>query len=282
MRKTINLKKKKLIGKREFIVMITAVALTTVGIKASDTLLHPDDKNVLLEGQCEENMVFINNSAGGFCIDKYEATPGKGCPYQDPANQKDSRLNLDYSDCRPESRSDARPWRFISQNQAAMACAKAEKRLPTNAEWLAASLGTPDVNNDWSNDDCQVAKNWQAQPGTSGAGKDCKSAAGAYDMIGNVWEWVEGTVSDGMFKDKVLPESGYVLSVDDEALPGATGQDSGDENYYNDYFWIKQKGVRGMARGGYWDNAADAGQYALYVVSEPSFAGTGVGFRCVK
>lgn len=282
MRKTVNLKKRKLIGKRELIVMALAVVLTTVGIKASDTLLNSDEEKNLPHGQCEENMVFVNSSGGGFCIDKYEATPGKGCPYQEPANQKDTRLNLDYSDCKPETRFSSRPWRFISQNQAAMACAKAGKRLPTNAEWLAASLGTPDKDGGWSEGDCQVANNWQAQPGTAGAGENCQSAAGAYDMIGNVWEWVEGTVSDGMYKGNALPNNGYILAVDDEAMPSATDLKAKDENYYNDYFWIKQNGVRGIARGGYWDNGADAGQYALYVVSEPSFAGTGVGFRCVK
>ncbi|HLD34273.1 MAG TPA: SUMF1/EgtB/PvdO family nonheme iron enzyme, partial [Patescibacteria group bacterium] len=180
MRKTINLKKKSLIGKRELIVMITAVVLTTAGIKASDTLLNPNESAAVPSGPCEESMVLVTNSSGNFCIDKYEAAPGKGCPYQDPSNQTDTRLNLDYSDCKPESRPQALPWRFISQNQAAMACAKAGKRLPTNNEWLSASLGTPDINNSWSTNDCQVAKNWQVQPGASGSGENCKSSAGAY------------------------------------------------------------------------------------------------------
>jgi len=283
MRKIINLKKKKFIGKREIIIMVLALVLTTVGIKASDNFLESNENEPALgNGQCLVGMVFVNTPTGGFCIDEYEAAPGDDCLYANPTNQKESRLNLDYADCKPKSEPGNLPWRFISQNQASIACAKAGKRLPTNKEWLAAALGTPDIEKGWSADDCNVASNWGFSPGSGGQGNKCKSAYGAYDMIGNVWEWVDGTAHDGVYDDKILPESGYVEGVDSEALPSATNLSAGDANYYYDYFWVKNKGVRGMARGGYWNNNADAGQYALYVVSEPSFAGTGVGFRCVK
>ena len=283
MRKVINLKKRKLIGRREIIVIISAVVLTTVGIKASDNFFVSEKEELALgNGQCPVGMVFVNSSSNGFCIDKYEAAPGGGCPYADPINQKESRLNLDYVDCKPESGENNFPWRFISQNQASIACAKAGKRLPTNEEWQAAALGTPDIEKDWGQDDCHVNENWGSAPGPGGSGNKCVSAHGAYDMIGNVWEWVDGTARDGVYEGKILPKSGYIEGIDSEALPSSTNLSSGDENYYYDYFWIKNKGVRGMARGGYWNNKTDAGQYSLYVVSEPSFAGTGVGFRCVK
>ena len=55
-----------------------------------------------------------------------------------------------------------------------------------------------------------------------------------------------------------------------------------DPNFNEDYLWIKKSGIRGMARGGYWANGADAGGYAMYVVSPTSFSGDGVGFRCAK
>ncbi len=58
--------------------------------------------------------------------------------------------------------------------------------------------------------------------------------------------------------------------------------DKEDQNFNEDYLWIKKKGVRGIARGGYWANGAEAGVYAMYLVSPTSFAGDGIGFRCVK
>jgi formylglycine-generating enzyme required for sulfatase activity len=61
--------------------------------------------------------------------------------------------------------------------------------LPTDKEWLQVALGTPDKETGWDSDDCQVENNWDIQPGLAGTGKNCVSAAGAYDMIGNVWEW---------------------------------------------------------------------------------------------
>ena len=76
--------------------------------------------------------------------------------------------------------------------------------------------------------------------------------------------------------------SKYIEAVNSEALPSATSQTKANENYGLDYFWLKDKGTRGIARGGYWDNQADAGRYAAYVVGEPSYIGQGIGFRCAK
>ena len=101
-------------------------------------------------------------------------------------------------------------------------------------------------------------------------------------MIGNVWEWVREEIQDGVYKDKQLPDSGYVKAININGLPIETDNFNSDEVYSNDYFWIKSKGTRGMARGGYWDNKSDAGKNAVYLVSPPSFAGIGMGFRCVK
>ena len=273
-----------MIGGKEIVVVAAAIILTTVAIKASDSWFGNKssgaDKNG--DGPCPIDMVYVNFPGGGFCIDKYEASPADDCPYANPNSQRETRLNLDYKDCQPVSAPGRIPWRFISQNQAALACAKAGKRLPTNKEWLAAALGTPDPVNNWTADDCQVDDNWNQQPGLTGSGANCISAAGAYDMVGNVWEWVEGTVAEGRFNNKSLPESGYILGIDEDGLPSQTTMGTGDPNYYYDYFWLKETEIRGLARGGYWHNGADAGQYALYAVAPPSFSGAGVGFRCVK
>lgn len=280
MLKIINLKKKKLIGLKEVIVIIVAVALTTLGIRASDGYFGGDnDKD---SGPCSPDMTFVTSPTGGFCIDKYEASPADDCQNSDPANQQDTRVNLNYKECGAVSVPGKKPWRNISQNQAVMACAKAGKRLPTGKEWFQASLGTPDIDTGWQADDCNVKKNWPDNPGPTGSGKNCVSSAGAYDMVGNVWEWIDGSIVDGKSADREMPESGYIAGVDADSLPVKTDKDNKDPNYFNDYFWIKKNGVRAIARGGYWDNGEDAGQYAIYAVPDVSFAGPGVGFRCVK
>jgi hypothetical protein len=261
------------------IVMVVAVALTTAGIKASDSLFNGKAKSNSL---CPSDMVFVPGSTGGFCLDKYEASAGSGCSIKDPASQDETRSNLENASCQPASQPGTIPWRYISQNQAAVACAKVGKRLPTNEEWLAGALATPDKASNWGADDCQVSNNWSQQPGPTGSGKNCVSGVGAYDMIGNVWEWVEGTVEDGKYQGNALPDDGYIKGVNSLAMPSETNPDQADPNYYNDYLWIKKTGSRGISRGGYWANNADAGAYSVYLVTPPSSVGPGTGFRCAK
>jgi formylglycine-generating enzyme required for sulfatase activity len=286
MARTINLRKKepgkrKLIGRKEVIVIIFAIVLSTIGIKASDNFFRPETEE-LADGACPKGMAKVVYSGGDFCIDIYEAAVGKNCPIDNPGSQIDTRSNLDDSNCRPVSEPEHLPWRYVSQDQAILACAKAGKRLPTNDEWFAAALGTPDRSDDWGETDCQVDNNWPEQPGSSGSGERCVSAFGAYDMIGNVWEWVSGSVIDGNYEGQKLPTAGYIQSTDGISMPAETNPTVPNANYYDDYLWLKENGVRGIARGGYWSNQSDAGQYSLYIVSPPSYAGVGVGFRCVR
>jgi formylglycine-generating enzyme required for sulfatase activity len=281
MSKILNLKKPRWGWLRNLLVILSAVIITAIGIKASDSLSGKNKKNGS-QNFCPGDMAYVTSVGGGFCLDRYEASAGSACPYTNPEKQSDTRVNLSESTCRPESQSGFVPWRFISQDQAAMACAKAGKRLPTNQEWLQASLGTPDIKANWGEDDCQVDNNWLNQPGLSGSGKNCFSPAGVYDMIGNVWEWVDGVVSNGIFNGNQLPLSGYIDSTDGESMPGKTNPDKANENYNNDYFWVKGSGSRAIARGGYWNNKSEGGQYSVYAVNPPSFAGEGVGFRCAK
>jgi hypothetical protein len=72
------------------------------------------------------------------------------------------------------------PSRFITWFQAAAAARKSGKRLPTNAEWQAAALGTPD------GAPCIVNAADAGPTGTAG----CVSNVGVFDMVGNLSEWV--------------------------------------------------------------------------------------------
>jgi sulfatase modifying factor 1 len=268
------------IGERLFIVF-TVIVVTTIIVRAIDN----ESGGELVENydsKCPNEMIFITSANGGFCIDKYETSAGDNCKYNDPQSQNDSQVNIEQNECLGISTKGAVPWRFLSQNQAAIVCAKAGKRLPSNKEWLLAAYGTPDINDNWSKNDCQVNNNWSDQPGLTGSGENCVSSFGIFDMIGNVWEWVDGTVSDGKYDDRELPDNGFILAVDDKALPSETSPNNASKYYYNDYFWLNKSGVKGMARGGYWGNKDEAGQYSIYAVSAPNYSGKGVGFRCAK
>ena len=268
--------------------MVFASMMVTIGIDATD---HFDNMSESFlgkiffssDGPCSSDMVFIPYENGGFCIDKYEASPGDSCPFKELKNQQETRINLTSAGCFAVSEKNKTPWTFLSQSQAREACARSGKRLATNEEWFAASLGTPDNKiNDWSKSDCQLSSNWETQPGETGSGENCFSAYGAFDMVGNVWEWVIGEVVDGKYKGKDLADSGFIDEVDTNGLASLSNKNKANPNFNNDYMWLKKTKTRGMARGGFWDNKKEGGVYATYLVSQPSFAGAGIGFRCVK
>lgn len=89
----------------------------------------------------------------------------------------------------------------------------ADGRLPTEVEWeYAASLGLPEINRSnsgaYDSDGKPVANTWQGIfpfsntavdgfTGTSPVGCFGKDGIGAYDMIGNVWEWTDTPYGPG-------------------------------------------------------------------------------------
>src|SRR5262249_58831594 len=79
------------------------------------------------------------------------------------------------------------PSAFITWFQAQEACARAGRRLRTSAERQVAANGTPDPGPDNGTTDCNTAGDG---PSLTGARSSCVSARGAFDMVGNVAEWV--------------------------------------------------------------------------------------------
>jgi hypothetical protein len=73
------------------------------------------------------------------------------------------------------------PSACLTWFQANQACALSGKRLVRNGEWQRAAAGTPD------GAPCIVAAGAPGNTGTAG----CVSSWGAFDMVGNVSEWVE-------------------------------------------------------------------------------------------
>ncbi|MEI8361293.1 MAG: SUMF1/EgtB/PvdO family nonheme iron enzyme [bacterium] len=288
MRKTVH--KKSIIAKffKALLGGLFIVFLGTAGMDAADHRGNLSESVIgkLIFGKsgsrCPAEMVFVSSETGGFCIDKFENSAGDGCNIKNPSTVSESQDSLNIFACQPVSVVNASPWTNITQDQAIRACAKVGKRLPTNKEWQAAALGTPDPDKDWGVDDCQVAKNWPSQPGLTGSGQKCISYSGAFDMIGNVWEWVSGAVVDGKFEGRELPASGYISAMNaSDAMPSATSE-TPSATMFNDQMFIKNTETRGILRGGYFDNKSDAGQYAVYAVTLPNnWAGT-MGFRCVK
>jgi hypothetical protein len=84
------------------------------------------------------------------------------------------------------------PARFVTWFQAAAIARNSAKRLPTNAEWQAAALGTPDTGgaDDGATTCYTDSDDTAAGPIPTGSRAGCVSDVGAFDMVGNVLEWV--------------------------------------------------------------------------------------------
>lgn len=84
------------------------------------------------------------------------------------------------------------PSAFITWFQAQEACANAGKRLPTSAEWQVGANGTPDPGPDNGTTDCNTKSDGAAS--LTGTRSSCVSARGAFDVVGNLTEWVAAWV----------------------------------------------------------------------------------------
>lgn len=81
-----------------------------------------------------------------------------------------------------------KPSTCIPAFQAQAACELSTRRLLSNSEWTQAAGGTPPAYTDNGTTDCNTG-NLVPGPSNAGARSGCVSSAGAFDMLGNVWEW---------------------------------------------------------------------------------------------
>jgi hypothetical protein len=154
------------------------------------------------------------------------------------------------------------PSANITWFQAQAACESAGKRLPSNAEWQAAVAGTPDPGPDDGKTDCNTASAFNAIPAGSRSG--CQSARGAFDMVGNLDEWVADWVPRstgcGTWGTGVSPTG------DDQCMAGAetTGEPGA------------------LLRGGSFVSGSLAGPLAVLGSAPPSLPSVTIGFRCAR
>jgi formylglycine-generating enzyme required for sulfatase activity len=257
------------------LVVLGAIVFSTVAIQASDVLRNINGglSGLVIESQgvCGLGSVQVMLGSGSLCVDQYEASAGEECPVASPSTPIDTQGNMNEVGCVATSKQDMAPWRFVSLSQAQQLCARTGKRLPNADEWhaLASSLT--------SQSGCIVAGNG---PSTTG-NEECVSQAGIYDLVGNVWEWIDADVYDGRYNERPLPESGYVQMVDSDGIVVETSN-VGSEEYGDDYATTNLSGVRGILRGGFYRSGDDAGLYSQNISVPLDFKAPGVGFRCVK
>ena len=156
------------------------------------------------------------------------------------------------------------PAAYLTWFQAQAACKNARKRLPSNAEWQAAVIGTPDPGPDDGVTDCNTTFQPGTDPVVTGSRSGCVSADGAYDMVGNLYElvadWVPRSSTCGTWSPTVSPtgDSQCLAGVETTGEPGV------------------------LLRGGVFLDGVHAGPFLVGGGNGPSYNSHLVGFRCAR
>jgi len=225
-------------------------------------------------------------SAGPVCVDKYEASvwsvsdPAKtaalkklalggkataaqlialGAAQRGVASD-DYPCNDNGNDCKDKifafSVPGVTPSSYITWFQAQQAAANSGKRLLGNAEWQMAAAGTPNAGFSPGLGDCNTNS---AGADLTGARANCVSSWGAFDMVGNVFEWVADWVP--LSTDCVSP----IYEGDVNCFAGAD---------------LLSTGFGALDRGGDFTSSTGAGVFAISGGLQPWVSNRFVGFRC--
>ncbi len=191
-----------------------------------------------------------------FWIDQTEATNAmyalcvQAGVCQPPQNSSSSTRPSYYGN--PEF--DYYPLVFVDWNMANAYCTWAGRRLPTEAEWEKAARGTDGRTYPWGEGiDCNHANYLGCEGDTTAVGsyESGKSFYSAYDMAGNIWEWVSSLY-------KPYPYS----AIDGREDLNATGSR--------------------VLRSGTWFFGDFFVRSAIRYYADPTFADVNLDFRCSR
>ena len=181
----------------------------------------------------------VTNALFRQCVDAGVCTAPTSCDYGTPTFNDADKSN--------------HPVVCVDWNDATTYCQWQGKSLPTEAQWEKAARGTDGRTYPWGEGlDCNKAQYEDCGGGTVPVGtKNGVSPYGAYDMAGNVWEWVNDWY-DGNY---------YASSP----ASNPTGPSSG-----------QTRGLRGGGWSSYWNYTRVANRNDYY----PDGRGKFIGFRC--
>jgi len=175
------------------IVTVTPTPLPTEIIDAKDVsmLLVPASEFIMDDS--------ILKYLADYYIDKYEVTNTlyRECVTAGICNQPRDNSSYTRNSYYDNFLFDDYPVFYVDWNQARQYCEWRGAKLPTDAQWEKAARGTDGRTYPWGEDiSCSRANYFGCEGDTTAVGsyENGVSPYGAYDMAGNVWEWVDAGV----------------------------------------------------------------------------------------
>ena len=230
-------------------------------IEALQRLLQrlPPEMRGSLSDQAPKHHVYLD----AFYIDKYEVTNARYAQFVQATGRLAPRFSADQPFNQPQQ-----PVVGMTWHEAQAYCAWAGKRLPTEAEWEKAARGPEGRLYPWGNRvdgpqmnycDRRCPFDWKdtaiddgyARTAPVGSYEHGQSPYGAYDMAGNVWEWVADWYAEDYYQHS--------------PTRNPTGPVAGK---------------RKVARGGAWFVTAPVARTAIRRNFDAHYWGDNIGLRC--
>jgi len=197
-----------------------------------------------------------------YYIDKFEVTNAlyKDCVDARVCNPPINSGSYTRSSYYGNPQYDKFPVVYVNWNMAKAYCEWRGARLPTEAQWEKAARGTDARVYPWGKAvDCQKANYQGGNNGCAGGTNETgsyesgKSPYGAYDMAGNVWEWVADWYSETYYQTS-LPSNPF-------------GPDLGQSR---------------VLRGGSWNRSEYESRASNRLKYGPDYNNFDIGFRCAR
>jgi len=198
-------------------------------------------------------------------------------------------------------------YNYVNKAKARAGCRSSGKRLLTFKEFVVSASWKPSpddfsqvsfeaIEADRDKTDGYCNSNFRDQPFPKTGSSEtrmCVSWWGIQDLTGNVWEWLEESLVDGIPRKNdiddilsrwtIIPQSGYVKNFDfslwqfSETDPA---QDISYDTYNKDRFWVEKMGIQEGTAGGDYGDGQKGGRFCFSLSEDAGLEDISLGFRC--
>jgi formylglycine-generating enzyme required for sulfatase activity len=147
-------------------------------------------------GECPVTSTIVCANEVPLLVDRYEVTRAAWLRWVESQPNGPSTAQVVYDSWGPED--SELPAGYLDHAEAQAFAASRGMRLLTASEWMRVASGTRRQTWPWGYEAISVANTLELglrEPVAVGTFEQGRTPLGTYDMLGNVWEWVDGRVA---------------------------------------------------------------------------------------